>query len=111
MSVVFDNILIENNKEHNELWQKWLDQYLLSGLNRAINKLPCGSKLKYMIQNDFNKWLSTKTYEADNDDPIVKINCPDNKEFLVNDESIGEEKTKTHILPISLENNATIATM
>ena len=109
LSVVLDDILIENNKEHNELWQKWLDQYLLSGLSKAINKLPHGSKLKDMSQNDFNKWLSTKAYEADNDDPIVKINLPDNKELLINDESVGKEKTKTRILPLSLENNATIA--
>ena len=47
----------------------------LSGLNKAINELRHGSKLKDMSQNDFNKWLSTKT----------------------------------HILPLSLENNATIA--
>ena len=29
LSVVSDDILIENNKEHNEIWQKWLDHYLL----------------------------------------------------------------------------------
>ena len=62
-----------------------------------------------MSQNDFNKCPSTKANESNNDDPIVILNLPDKKELLINDESVGKEKTETCILPLFIENNATIA--
>ena len=103
LSMSCDDFLIGSNPDHALIWDKWMSYYLLSALDDGLNKLP--QNLSAMEEKDFDSWLSKADFEKCNEK--IKIAIPDPKTFL--DDSASSHKTKTSILTLSLENNATVS--
>ena len=75
----------------------------MSALDDGLNKLP--QNLSAMEEKNFGSWLSKADFGKCNEK--IKVAIPDPQTFL--DYSASSHKTETSILPLSLENNATVS--
>ena len=97
----YDNISIENNPEHLEIWNSHKDNYLVELLKDGLClHTDTGKELKYMSETECNRCLSKDAFHITDDLKLVsKSNC---------DTSLSDMKPNTTILPLSLENNSTL---
>ena len=102
-----NDALIDNNTEHHSLWDLWINYYLLDILSVAFPFVPSDLELSKLSENEFNTWLSKVKFE-EIDTSSCKI---DSSNLLVKFRktySGSHSATKTAILNLSLENNATV---
>ena len=97
----FNDIALESNKDHYELWNNHVDSYLSKLLQDGLS-LSTKKPLKEMSEKECNHCLSTHSYSNSKDLEI----CAD---LSYIDSSQSHKKTNTIILPLSLENNSTLA--
>ena len=97
---VYEDISLEKNKAHNELWNKHLDCYFTNLLKDGLN-ISTEKPLSEMSEKECDRCLSTQSYSESTE---VKVS-PD---YSYIDSSQSSRKTDTIILPISLENNSTL---
>ena len=95
------DISLERNKEHNELWNKHLDCYFTNLLKDGLN-ISTDKPLGKMSEKECDRCLSTQSYSTSTE---VKVSA----DYSYIDVSQSSRKTETIILPISLENNSTLA--
>ena len=99
-----NNVQLENCNEHALLWKRFSKSYILSLLNDGLNKIPPHEKpICDMTETECNQWLSNADYCIQQN---VKISIPSIES--ISDTSMSTVKTDVHILPLSLENNATL---
>ena len=98
------NVQLENCNEHSSLWRKFIKRYILTLLDDGLNKTPPHEKpISDMTEKECNQWLSHADYCVQQN---VKISIPSIESIA--DTSMSTVKTDIHILPLSLENNATL---
>ena len=98
------NVQLENCNEHSLLWKKFIKRYILTLLDDGLNKTPPHEKtISDMTEKECNQWLSNADYCVQQN---VKISIPSIEGIA--DTSMSTVKTDIHILPLSLENNATL---
>ena len=94
------------DKEKKEMFENFKDIYLLELMDTTFNEIPqTNTKIKDMIEEDINKVLP-KIGTDSKKRKKVDIVLPRLETVLKNGNS---QKTKTVILPLSLEDNSTIA--
>lgn len=98
----FKDISLENNQEHHDLWNKHVDSYLVKLLQIALN-ISTTKPFKEMSEEECNSYLSSHLYNTGKTD----LKIPEDASYI--DLSQSSRKTKTVILPLSLENNSTLA--
>jgi hypothetical protein len=96
----FEDISLENNK-HSELWNKHLDCYFTNLLHDGLN-ISTEKPLSKMTEKECDHCLSMQSYSVSTE---VRVSA----DYSYNDSSQSSRKTDTIILPISLENNSTLA--
>lgn len=95
---------LENCDEHSSLWKRFLKRYILTLPDDGLNKTPAHEKpVCDMTEKECNQWLSNADYCVQKN---VKISIPSTESIA--DTSMSTVKTDIHILPLSLENNATL---
>ena len=100
------DILYNEKSEDDVVFEKYRDYYLLSAMEKAYNCLANSKKaLSKMNEQEFDKWLSTSDFSKTK--RKYKIKVPSVEEIL--DTSNSVRKTDVFVLPLSLEDNATIA--
>ena len=100
------DILYNEKSEDDVIFEKYRDYYLLSAMEKAYNCLANSKKaLSEMNEQEFDKWLSTSDFSKTK--RKYKIKVPSVEEIL--DTSNSVRKTDVFVLPLSLEDNATIA--
>ena len=94
----YDNISIENNPEHLEIWNSHKDNYLVELLKDGLClHTDTGKELKYMSETECNWCLSKDAFHITDDLKLVsKSNC---------DTSLSGMKSNTTILP-SFDSNS-----
>lgn len=99
-----NNIQLENCNEHFLIWQKFSKSYILQLLYDGLNKIPPHEKpICEMNEKQCNQWLSNADGCTQQN---VKLSIPSIENIF--DTSMSTVKTDVHILPLSLENNATL---
>ena len=97
---VYEDVSLEKNKAHNELWNKHLDCYFTNLLKDGLN-ISTEKPLSEMSEKECDRCLSTQSYSESTE---VKVSA----DYSYIDSSQSSRKTDTIILPISLENNSTL---
>jgi hypothetical protein len=97
----FEDIALDSNVEHCAIWTAHVDNYLTKLLQDGLN-FSTEKPLKEMSENECNRCLSTKSYSTSTD---LKISA--DSSYV--DISQSSRKSNTTILPLSLENNSTLA--
>ena len=101
-----DDILIENNPQHLNVWEQWSNYYLLVNISLALNKLPKEKDLNKMTEKEFDEWLS-KT-DQQKDISTYKL-CPPTLHSLFSGYDLQAKKSNIYHLSLSLENNSTVS--
>ena len=104
-SIRFDlSVSVQSNADHLKLWEEAKDNYLCKLLDVGLNKVPRAEKeFSSMNEQEFNTWLKENNENDDNSsEPVYTF-------MLVSEKQQTQESTKTLILPISLETNATVS--
>ena len=106
LTVTFDDLLLESEPEKALIWRKTVDQYLLSLLDDCLNRIkPSMTKsFKEITEKDCVQWLSKATLSDEKQKRFV-LKVPPR---VVTDRNKGR-KSNVHVLPLSLEDNSTIA--
>ena len=96
----YENLAIEKNEEHMRIWKTHKDGYLLKLLKDALS-LKTNISLRDMSEQNCNSTLKNMTYLIKDDfkfvsDASIDLSC-------------SGVKSKTITLPLSLENNSTLA--
>ncbi len=94
------NIVIKNNEEHLKIWENQVDDYLTLLLKNGLS-FETSVPFKNMSESDCNNCLKYKRYNISNDLKITLSHSID--------QSHSGIQSQTVILPLSLENNSTIA--
>ncbi|KAK3696834.1 hypothetical protein QZH41_011722 [Actinostola sp. cb2023] len=101
-----DDISLDSMADHNQLWSNFLDAYYIKLLKLSLNHIPPASKqFKEMTEAEINIWLSSINFEE-----FEKLSKP----YIIREVSSvfclrnTVKKTKTLILPLSLEDNSTL---
>ena len=97
---VYEDISLEKNKAHNELWNKHPDCYFTNLLKDGLN-ISTEKPLSEMSEKECDRCLSTQSYSESTE---IKVSA----DYSYIDSSQSSRKTDTIILPISLENNSTL---
>lgn len=99
-----ENVQLDNCEEHSLLWKRYSKRYILSLLYDGLNRIPSHDKpLNDMSERECNQWLSKADYSIQQQN--VKISIPTIESIATSSSTV---KTDVHILPLSLENNATL---
>ena len=107
LSMEGTDLFIDKEPAKDNLWQKAVDQYILELLNDALNMTPAeeNKPLNKMDEKEVTEWLKS----------IDLIKADKNKKFLIEvpkivlTDRIGAKRTDENFLPLSLEDNSTIA--
>ena len=98
------NVELENCNEHSLLSKKFIKRYILTLLDDGLTKTPPHEKpISDMTEKECNQLLSNADYCAQQN---VKISIPSIEGIA--DTSMSTVKTDIQILPLSVENNATL---
>lgn len=97
----FANLDIENNSDHLKIWESHKDSYLGQLLKDGLS-LKTNIPVREMSEEDCNYCLKNKAYTISDDLKLDSTNTNI-------DQSHSGIKSKTVILPLSLENNSTLA--
>ena len=99
-----NNITLDNSNEHDLIWKRFSKRFILSLLSNGLNRIPTHEKpIHDMSEAECNQWLAKADYSTQQN---VKISIPSIES--ITDTSMSTVKTDVHILPLSLENNATL---
>jgi hypothetical protein len=96
----YADLTINNNKEHLRIWEDQVDNYLTQLLKDGLS-FKTNAPFRDMSESDCNSCLKNKSYNISED---LKITLKNN----INQSRSGI-KSQTVILPLSLENNSTLA--
>ena len=100
------DILYSAKSEDGALFEKYKDYYILSAMEKAYNGLPTAKKnVSDMNEAEFNAWISSSDFSKPK--KRYKLHVPQLEEII--DMTHSSRKTTTYVLPLSLEDNATIA--
>lgn len=99
-------LFAESHQEHLKVWSEVQDNFLLQVLDAALHSVPhSDKKLEDMDDKEFGKWLEKQDFEEKRkqkrktfDIRVPKLTIQSNPHC---------SKSRTLILPLSLENNAT----
>ena len=101
-----DEIFLENDKEKMELFEAFVDRYLLGILDDTLNKVPFTlTQLKNMTGRELNSSLKPEGFHTSSE-PEYYLNIPSEEDLLQN--TVPHVKSNVHILPLSLDDNSTI---
>ena len=105
LSLEPEEVFYTSYKDKVELWQKYRDMYLLSIMDAAYNKVPKLGKdrMKDMSETDFDTWLKNANFSTVK--AQFEIDVPNVKSIIKS----THLKTNVSILPLSLDDNSTIA--
>ena len=100
-----EEMFLENDQDKVKLWESARDKYLLDVLDKALNHIPSreASALHKMTEKEVNNWL--RTAELEKSTKSFKINV---QQKVVSD-ILGSVESDVVQLPLSLEDNSTIA--
>ena len=90
------------------MWNKVVDKYLLEVLDSALNKLPPiprDQPLCTMTDQEVQKWLKSSDFEKSSKQMNYKVSVPQK----IAKDRIGARESLVDQLPLSLEDNSTIA--
>ncbi len=108
MIYIFFCLDTESMPEHKDLWEKYLNMYLSNLIKLGLNHIPSSIKpFKEMTEAEFNTWLSTVNFEEFEKSP---------KPYRISEVPLLDvftlrsvvKQSDTLILPLSIENNATL---
>ena len=100
-----DILYIEKSKE-DKVFEDLKDTYILTAMDKAYNSMSNSKqKLGDMMESEFNRWLSTHDFARGATKYKIKIPATENLVYM----EISCTKTNAFVLPLSLENNATIS--
>ena len=92
--------------EHQKIWEKWKDRYFLDLLDTGLNKVPESTiPFTSMNEDDLNSWLKEQDFTKV-PKPKYNVKVLADNELCTHRQMV--KKTETVILPLSLENNATL---
>lgn len=96
--------------EHKTLWEKFLNFYFSNLIKLGLNHIPSSSKpFKEMNETEFNRWLNTIDFTEFDKSSVPKpyriIDVPRSEVFTLRSKV---KQSDTLILPLSIENNATL---
>ena len=102
----YSDILSSSKNIDDKLFEKYKDFYILSAMDNAYNCLPNSKKrFSNMSETEFNAWISASNFSKPK--KIYKIHVPTAEGII--DMTNSSRKTAAFVLPLSLEDNATIA--
>ena len=103
--MTYEDILISQHPEHQKLWDDFLNMCLLQGLSDAFNKLL--ENVDNLSESELSSWLSKQNMdELQQLSHMIKCSTPNELSVFAN---VTESKSTIYVLPLSLENNSTIA--
>lgn len=92
--------------EHMKIWEQWQDKYLLGMLDAGLNRIPeTECEFSDVTEEEINAWLKQQDF-TQTPRPKFKIKVPTASSMCSRRQRV--RKTETVILPLSLENNATL---
>ena len=101
---IFFFFLIEGDAHHSLLWEKAKDRYFLNILNVALNEIPRTSKpFASMTEKEIDTWLKESEKREKSNVKEYNLNVPN-----IERELPFQGKSEFLLLPLSLENNATV---
>ena len=81
-----------------------MDAFLLEALDKALNKIPPNrEKLRDVAELELNSFISNANFQTQSN---YKIKVPKERDFVT---SRAEARSNLQVLPLSLENNSTVA--
>ncbi len=105
INLVAEDLTIDSNDPHLEIWNDWKDKFLLQGLDACLNRFPRSLDLTSVNEKGFDDWLKKFKPYRKNDN--YKITMKD--DFSSHLPTGVQKKSDVSVLPLSLENNSTVA--
>ena len=106
LKLTYSDILYSSKNIDDKLFEKYKDYYVLSAMDNAYNCLPNSKKrFSEMSETEFNAWISASNFSKPK--KRYKIHVPTVEDII--DMTNNWRKTAAFVLPLSLEDNATIA--
>ena len=101
-----EDIYIENNTKHLNIWNEWKKHYLLQGLHHYLNRFPKAMNIQTLTEKDFNDWL--KRFDPEKNYENYRLTLT-NAADVMKISTSHHEKSDVSVLELSLENNSTVA--